>query len=36
MISGQGRKRVDVARLYDVSEYRPKVAEIMGAPMFLH
>jgi len=36
LVSGEGRKRVDVARLYDVSEYRPKVAEIMGAPMFLH
>jgi 6-phosphofructokinase 1 len=35
-ITGQGEKRVDVLRFYDANEYRPKVAEVMGMPMFLH
>ena len=35
-ITGQGQKRVDVAHFYDVQEYRPKVADVMGMPMFLH
>lgn len=35
-VTGQGRKRVDVARFYDPNEYRPKVAEVLGMPMFLH
>jgi 6-phosphofructokinase len=35
-VTGQGRKRVDVPRFYDPNEYRPKVAEVMGMPMFLH
>lgn len=35
-VSGEGKKRVDVSRLYDVTEYRAKVAEIKGTPMFLH
>ena len=35
-LTGRGLKRVDVERFYDVSEYRPKVAEVMGTPMFLH
>ncbi len=35
-VTGQGRKRVDVARFYDSAELRPKVAEVMGMPMFLH
>ena len=35
-VTGQGKKRVDVARFYDAQEYRPKVAEVMGTPMFLH
>ena len=34
--TGEGRKRVDVKRFYDATEYRPKVAEVMGTPMFLH
>jgi 6-phosphofructokinase len=34
--AGQGRKRVDVPRFYDSAEYRPKVAEVLGMPMFLH
>ena len=35
-ITGEGKKRVDVPRFYDAGEYRPKVAEVMGMPMFLH
>lgn len=35
-VTGQGHKRVDVPRFYDAAEYRPKVAEVMGMPMFLH
>jgi 6-phosphofructokinase len=35
-ISGETKKRVDVERFYDASAYRPKVAEVMGMPMFLH
>ena len=32
----QGKKRVDVDALYDRGTYRPRVAEIMGKPMFLY
>jgi ATP-dependent phosphofructokinase / diphosphate-dependent phosphofructokinase len=32
----QGLKRVDVAELYDVDNYRPKVAHLLGKPMFLY
>jgi 6-phosphofructokinase len=35
-VTGQGRKRVDVPRFYDAHAYRPKVANVMGMPMFLH
>jgi 6-phosphofructokinase 1 len=35
-VTGEGKKRVDVARFYDPNEYRPKVAEVLGMPMFLH
>ncbi|HUP61570.1 MAG TPA: 6-phosphofructokinase [Thermoanaerobaculia bacterium] len=35
-VTGQAKKRVDVSRFYDVKEYRPKVMEVMGMPMFLH
>ena len=35
-VTGKGKKRVDVARYYDPAEYRPKVAEVLGMPMFLH
>jgi 6-phosphofructokinase 1 len=35
-VTGQGRKRVDTAKFYDADQYRPKVAEVMGTPMFLH
>jgi 6-phosphofructokinase len=32
----EGVKRVDVDELYDVEEYRPKVASVLGKPMFLY
>jgi 6-phosphofructokinase len=35
-VGAQGKKRVDVPSFYDVAEYRPKVAQVMGMPMFLH
>ncbi|TAK61639.1 MAG: phosphofructokinase [Bacteroidetes bacterium] len=35
MIS-EGKKRVDVDELYDVEHYRPKVAHLLGKPMFLY
>ena len=31
----QGIKRVNVAELYDVEQYRPKVRPVFGMPMFL-
>jgi 6-phosphofructokinase 1 len=31
-----GQKRVDVAELYDIENYRPKVRHVMGKPMFLY
>jgi 6-phosphofructokinase 1 len=31
-----GQKRVDLAELYDVDQYRPKVRHVMGKPMFLY
>ena len=35
-VGGAAKKRVDVERFYDVENYRPKVADVMGMPMFLH
>src|SRR5437867_2650057 len=35
-VGGVAKKRVDIARYYDAADYRPKVAEVMGMPMFLH
>jgi 6-phosphofructokinase len=32
----QGLKRVDIAELYDVENYRPQVAHLLGKPMFLY
>ena len=32
----KGVKRVDVDEFYDVEEYRPKVASVLGKPMFLY
>jgi len=34
--STQGTKRVDVDELYDSACYRPKVAHLLGKPMFLY
>ena len=34
--TGEGKKRVDIDRYYDPENYRPKVANVMGMPMFLH
>lgn len=31
-----GVRRVDVTKLYDVDEYRPQVADMIGMPMFLY
>ncbi len=31
-----GVKRVDVPELYDVEQYRPRVAHLLGKPMFLY
>jgi 6-phosphofructokinase 1 len=31
-----GVKRVDVSELYDTKEYRPKVRNVLGKPMFLY
>jgi 6-phosphofructokinase 1 len=31
-----GVKRVDVDEMYDVEQYRPKIADMMGKPMFLY
>jgi ATP-dependent phosphofructokinase / diphosphate-dependent phosphofructokinase len=35
-VTAEGLKRVDVEALYDVSEYRPKVRQVHGKPMFLN
>jgi 6-phosphofructokinase 1 len=35
-IIAEGKKRVDVDELYDIEQYRPKVAHILGKPMFLY
>ena len=32
----QAKKRVDVAALYDPQAYRPRIARVMGKPMFLY
>jgi 6-phosphofructokinase 1 len=32
----QGAKRVDVDELYDADRYRPRVAHLLGKPMFLY
>ncbi|WP_025745686.1 6-phosphofructokinase [Kallotenue papyrolyticum] len=32
----QGVKRVDVAELYDAEQYRPRVTNMLGKPMFLY
>ena len=30
-----GVKRVDVDEMYDIEQYRPKIADMLGKPMFL-
>jgi 6-phosphofructokinase 1 len=30
-----GRKRVDVPAFYDIDQYKPKIKDFMGVPMFL-
>lgn len=35
-IVAQGVKRVDVDSFYDVENYRPKLASVLGQPMFLY
>ena len=35
-IGAEAKKRVDVERFYDAENYRPKVASVLGMPMFLH
>ncbi len=32
----EGKKCVDVEELYDIEKYRPKVAHLLGKPMFLY
>jgi ATP-dependent phosphofructokinase / diphosphate-dependent phosphofructokinase len=33
---GAAKKKVDVTALYDLEEYRPKVRDTLGKPMFLY
>ena len=35
-VTGEGARRVDVDALYDVGQYRPKVRQVAGKPMFLY
>src|SRR5712691_5719979 len=35
-LGGESKKRVDIDRFYDSDNYRPKVADVLGMPMFLH
>ncbi|MGH3442707.1 MAG: 6-phosphofructokinase [Nitriliruptorales bacterium] len=35
-VTSEGAKRVDVDALYDVDQYRPKVRQVAGKPMFLY
>ncbi len=35
-VISEGKKHVDVDELYDVDQYRPKVAHLLGKPMFLY
>jgi 6-phosphofructokinase 1 len=32
----QGKKRVDVSALYDKDNYRPRIHDMLGKPMFLY
>jgi len=31
-----GTKRVNVAELYDPSQYKPRIPHVLGKPMFLY
>ena len=31
-----GSREVDVAALYDAENYRPRVGDVLGKPMFMH
>jgi 6-phosphofructokinase 1 len=31
----QGKRRVDVDAVYDRADYRPRISDILGMPMFL-
>ncbi|MEO8033525.1 MAG: 6-phosphofructokinase [Acidobacteriota bacterium] len=35
-VGGVMKKRVDIEHFYDIESYRPKVADVMDMPMFLH
>jgi ATP-dependent phosphofructokinase / diphosphate-dependent phosphofructokinase len=35
-VIAEGKKHVDVDELYDIEQYRPKVAHLLGKPMFLY
>jgi 6-phosphofructokinase 1 len=35
-LTREGVKRVDVDALYDSENYRPKVRQVAGTPMFLY
>lgn len=35
-VGGEAKKRVDIDLFYDTDSYRPKVANVLGMPMFLH
>jgi len=35
-LTREGVKRVDVDALYDAENYRPKVRQVAGTPMFLY
>ncbi len=35
-VTGEGARRVDVDALYDADQYRPKVRQVAGKPMFLY
>jgi ATP-dependent phosphofructokinase / diphosphate-dependent phosphofructokinase len=35
-VQGEGIKRVDVDSFYDTDEYRVKISDVAGLPMFLH
>ena len=35
-VTGEGARRVDVDALYDLDNYRPKVRQVAGKPMFLY